>query len=267
MRVQLEILFGTLLLFITTAILIVVGLREDERMVEFEQYQEAQRIEVGAKLFETNCRGCHGLRGEGIPNLAPPLNDAHFFTQRLGEVGWQGDLEDYIIATVSSGRQVSTRPELYPGAGSPAMPTWSERYGGPLEEEQIESLAAFILNWEATAIGGAELTLLPTPTPSAAFSDDPVVRGQAVFEVNGCGACHTIDGISVGAVGPSLSSIGKLAEDRVQDLSAEEYLRQSIINPSDFLVEGYDDLMIKTFRDSLSDSQIDDLVAFLLAQQ
>ena len=94
MRSQLEIFFGILLLVITTVILVYVGLNEETRMQEFEQHQAAQKIEVGADLFEINCRGCHGLRGEGIAGLAPPSNDAHFFTQRLGEVGWQGVLEE-----------------------------------------------------------------------------------------------------------------------------------------------------------------------------
>ena len=156
-RVQIEIFLGTFLIALTGAILLYVGLNEETRMAEFEDYQAAQQIEVGAELFEINCRGCHGLKAEGIAGLAPPLNDAHFFTQRLQEVGWQGSLEDYIIATISTGRQVSTRPELYPGSGSPAMPTWSERFGGPLRDDQIQALAAFIMNYEATATGDVEL--------------------------------------------------------------------------------------------------------------
>lgn len=267
MRTQIEIFLGVLLFIITTVILIIVGLNEEDRMSEFEQQQSAQNIEVGAELFENNCRGCHGLRGEGIPGLAPPLNDAHFFTRRLDEVGWQGSLEDYIISTVASGRQVSTRPDQYPGAGSPAMPTWSDKFGGPLRDDQIQSLATFIMNWEATAVGDAEIALLPTLTPSAAESQDPVVRGQAVYESSGCGACHTLGGLSAGIVGPPLTNIGTIAADRVADLTAEEYIHQSIVDPSAYLVEGYEDLMLKDFAESLSGTQLDDLVAFLLAQQ
>ena len=267
MRIQIEIILGIFLLIIATGILIVVGVNEEDRMSEFEQQQKGKQIEIGAELFEINCRGCHGPRGEGIPGLAPPLNDAHFFTRRLDEVGWQGGLKDYVIATVSSGRQVSTRPDLYPGSGSPAMPTWSDRYGGPLRDDQIQALATFIINWESTAIGDAEISQLPTLTPSAADSADPVVRGQAVYLNSGCGACHVIEGVSVGEIGPPLSSIGLTAADRVSGLSAEEYIRQSIVDPSAYLVDGYDDLMLKNFADSLSGTQLDDLVAFLLAQQ
>jgi mono/diheme cytochrome c family protein len=264
-RVQLEISLGMLLILITGAILIFVGLNEEQRMAEFELHQQAQAIELGAELFEINCRGCHGLQGEGIAGLAPPLNDAHFFTNRIAEVGWQGGLEDYIVATVSTGRQVSTRPELYPGSGSPAMPTWSEQFGGPLREDQVVALAAFIVNWEATAMGDVELADIQPAAELAAESDDPVERGLAVYNTSGCGGCHAIDGISVGAVGPALSQIATVADTRVDGVSAEEYLRQSIINPTAYLVEGFDDLMLKTFADTISESQFNDLIAFLLS--
>ena len=81
----------------------------------------------------------------------------------MGEVGWAGTLEDYIVSTVSTGRTVSTRPELYVGGGKPAMPAWSQQFGGPLREDQVRNLATFILNWEATALGDVELAELPTP--------------------------------------------------------------------------------------------------------
>lgn len=266
-RMQLQILVGTFFALASGVILIVVGLSEEQRMSTFEDYQAAQSIEVGAALFETNCRGCHGLQGEGIPGLAPALNDANFFVNRLNEVGWEGSLDDYVVATISTGRQVSTRPDLYPGAGKPAMPTWSEKYGGPLRDDQVRNIAAFIMNWEATATGDVELARLPTPTPSAADAEDPVARGRVVYDTSGCGGCHTIEGISSGAVGPPLTEIGTVGGTRIDGLSAEEYIRQSILEPSAYLVEGYDDLMVKTFGDTITDDQLSDLIAFLLAQE
>ncbi len=266
-RVQLEIFFGMILITITGAILIFLGINEEQRMAEFDKFQAAQKIEVGAELYEINCRGCHGLQGEGVLGLAPPLNDAYFFNGRLAEVGWQGDLEDYIIATVSTGRQVSTRPEQYPGAGTPAMPTWSDRFGGPLRADQIEALAAFIINWEATAKGEVELAEIPSAIPGIEDLDDPLARGLALYNASGCAGCHAITGISVGAVGPDLTTIGTTAAARVEGYTAEEYIRESIINPSAYIVEGYDDLMLKTFVETISEGELDDLVAFLLAQE
>jgi len=118
---------------------------------------------VGAELFEINCSGCHGKQGEGIPGLCPPLNDKYFFESRLSDVGWSGTLEDYIVATVASGRLNSTRPKLYAGQGTPAMPAWSEEFAGPLREDQIRSIATFVLNWEPTAPDRSVAPVAPGP--------------------------------------------------------------------------------------------------------
>jgi len=266
-RLQIEIGLGIFLVLVTSFVLIAVGLNEEERMAEFTKAQDAQAIEIGATLFETNCSGCHGSQGKGIEGLCPPLNDAHFFTNRLREVGWSGALDDYIVSTVSSGRMTSTRPNEYAGQGSPAMPAWSDEYGGPLREDQIRSIAAFVMNWEATAVEGVTLEELATPTPSAEEITDPVARGQRVFLDNGCGGCHIIEGLSSGTVGPELTLIGEVAGTRIEDFSAEDYIRESILFPNAYIVERYpQDVMPKTFGETLEEQALDDLVAFLLAQ-
>lgn len=265
-RIQIEILLGTVLVALTTFVLLVYGLNEEQRMARFAVQQQAQAIEVGASLFEINCSGCHGLKGEGIPNLCPPLNDRHFFTERLKEVGWPGALEDYVVATVSSGRLSSTRPDQFPGQGVPAMPAWSEHYGGPLRDDQIRDLAAYILNWERTALEQVVLEELATPTPSAEELADPVARGRQVFLARGCGGCHTVEGLSAGVVGPNLTQIGTAAETRLPGTPAEDYLRESILNPSAHVVEGFqDNIMPKNFDEQLDEAQLNDLIAFLLS--
>jgi mono/diheme cytochrome c family protein len=164
-RVQIEITLGIILIAATATILIIIGLNEENRMQRFAMAQSAQSIEVGAELYEINCSTCHGLRGEGIPGLCPPLNDEYFFNERLADIGWSGTQTDFIISTISSGRVVSTRPDQYFGGGRPAMPAWSEHYGGPLRDDQIQVIAAFIMNWEATA---GEVVAQPT------LPDEPV---------------------------------------------------------------------------------------------
>jgi hypothetical protein len=46
-------------------------------------------------------------------------------------------------------------------------------------------------------------------------------------------------------------------------MSAEEYLRESILSPSTFIVEGYEDRM-HSFRYTLNDADVNSLIAFLL---
>ncbi len=267
-RTQLEILLGLVLVSIAVVVIIYVGFNEEIRMAEWTQSHKAGSIEVGASLFETNCSGCHGIKGEGIAGLAPPLNNRSFFTQRLQEVGWQGTLEDYIVATVSTGRPVSTRPDQYVGGGKPAMPAWSQEYGGPLRDDQVRDLATFVLNWEATALGEVALAELPTPTPGAEEAADPVARGQQVYTSAGCAGCHTIEGISNGVVGPNLTKIGETAASRKDGVSAEDYIRESVLNTNAFLVEGFQpNIMPQNYGQQLSNRQLDDLIAFLLAQK
>ncbi|MFQ5873912.1 MAG: c-type cytochrome, partial [Dehalococcoidia bacterium] len=80
-----------------------------------------------------------------------------------------------------------------------------------------------------------------------------------------CNVCHSLDG-TVG-LGPSLQGIASKAVTRVSGLSAEEYIRQSILDPAAFLVEGFSPVMPLDFGDTLTDQQLDDVVAFLLTQQ
>lgn len=94
-------------------------------------------------------------------------------------------------------------------------------------------------------------------------------NGEALFNSGGasgipCLTCHTLDGTPL--VGPSLDGIGERAATRVEGVSAEDYIRQSIVSPSAYIVEGYSDSMNKTYPESLTEQEIDDLVAFLLSQ-
>ena len=266
-RVQLEIVLGTILVLLSTAIVVILGVQEPQRLADYEVQQRAELIEFGASVFTINCTRCHGSQAQGITGIAPSLRDEFFFTERLADVGWQGGLEDYIVSVVTTGRQISTRPQLYAGATgtSPVMPTWSEKFGGPLRDDQIRAVAAFIMNFEPYALGQ-----VATVEPLVPLADEstPEGRGQAVFLQAGCNACHTISGISTGNIGPVLDGLVGRAGSTVSELTAEEYIRQSILEPGTYVVEGFaDGIMPQTFGTTLTEEQINDLVAFLLTLQ
>ena len=111
-RTQIEIALGAIFVAISLVILLIVGFRENSMLTSIEEMQLAEAIETGAKTFQANCSRCHGENGQGL--IGPPLNDAHFFTARMTEMGWEGTLKDYIIATVATGRPISTRPDKWP---------------------------------------------------------------------------------------------------------------------------------------------------------
>lgn len=102
----------------------------------------------------------------------------------------------------------------------------------------------------------------PAPTPVQVV---PWPQGAQVFLAKGCGACHTVRGLSgaVGAIGPDLSGIVRVATGRVAGLSAEGYIRQSIEDPAAFIVPGYPPLE-PPLRGNMSDLEFENLVAFLL---
>jgi mono/diheme cytochrome c family protein len=86
-----------------------------------------------------------------------------------------------------------------------------------------------------------------------------VLEGQA-----GCVTCHSLSPGQV-IVGPSLANIGADAGTRVEGLTAEAYLEQSIVDPSAYVVDGFDDgQMPSVWGDVLSDAQIGALVDYLL---
>jgi cytochrome c2 len=114
----------------------------------------------------------------------------------------------------------------------------------------------------------------PVPTVDPLEIGDPE-NGAKLFETGGelayfgCVACHTLDGSEADTIkhgGPSLLGISERAGSRVADTSAEDYLRESILDPSAYVVEGYGNDMEKAYRYLLSEDEINDLIAFLLTQ-
>ena len=248
---------------LSSVLLLRYASQESNRMAQYELFQEAERTEVGAELFQQNCTRCHGTNAEGT-TLAPCLRCDEFFNERAAAMGWVGSLEDYITYTISNGRTVSSRPEEYPGGGDPAMPIWAEQYGGPLREDQIQAITTFLMNYEDYALG-----VLATPVPLeplSSMADDPIARGRFVFLSNDCRDCHAISGLSVADDCPSLDGISQRAAMRVEGYSAEEYIRESILFPAAFKVEVEKDVVMPpNFGEKLSPQQIDDLVIFLLS--
>jgi cytochrome c2 len=279
-RLQTSILFGIIFALVTSAIIVFYGLGETERMAAYQASASARAIEGGAEIFQDYCARCHGTQGEGIIGICPPLNDRYFFDNRLKEVGWSGTQTEYIIATVSSGRLVSTRPQLYPGAaapGQPAMPSFVETFGGPLRLDQVNDVAAFIMNWQSTA---EQISAVPTPSGPLAGSDinkelpegDPAA-GEAMTVSLGCTACHI-----AGTAGPpwpptaDVPGIGERALERYTQsdytgaaATPEQYLFESIVAPNAYLVPPFaSGLMPTTYSALLTEQDMADIIAYLL---
>lgn len=101
---------------------------------------------------------------------------------------------------------------------------------------------------------------------------DLVAQGQAIFSGSGgCMACHAVEGIASGMLGPDLTHIGTEAATRKPETSAHDYIAESITEPEAFVATGVEranpGIMTSALTSSLSDSDVEALVEFLLAQK
>jgi len=101
-------------------------------------------------------------------------------------------------------------------------------------------------------------------TQLATVSADPVVRGQSDYAKYGCKACHTIDGTKL--VGPTFKGIyGSQVqfEDGSSAVVDDAYLIESIREPGKRIVQSFPNAMPANIGKDLTDSQIQDLIAFI----
>ena len=120
----------------------------------------------------------------------------------------------------------------------------------------------------AQALTGAR----PTPTSRAAapINAETITAGRELFVGGGgCSACHAIDDVAQGLLGPELNGIATVAEGRIAGYTAEQYLWESIVDSCAYTVEDTDcNLMLNVMSTIvLSDADVDALVAFLLQQR
>ena len=103
-------------------------------------------------------------------------------------------------------------------------------------------------------------------TPQAASASEgsapESVEGQTVFLTKGCTGCHSRAGVSEGFIGPDLTDLADRAGDRVEGLTAEEYVRQSVLDPQAHIVSGYGGQMPVLPVDA---TELDALVEYLLS--
>ncbi len=102
----------------------------------------------------------------------------------------------------------------------------------------------------------------PAPPPAPAPAGN-AAAGKAVFAANGCAACHTFRPAGAnGMIGPDLDHVAVDAK-KANRGSLVQYVTESIVNPSAYIVPGFSDQMPKGFGQKLTKTQLADLVAFV----
>lgn len=96
-----------------------------------------------------------------------------------------------------------------------------------------------------------------------AAAASPVERGKALFESSGCLGCHSVDGSA--KVGPTLKGVFGRRVQLVDGRSVtadEEYLRESIVEPNEEVVKGFQPIM-PPYQATLKDDDLAAVIAYL----
>jgi cytochrome c oxidase subunit 2 len=92
----------------------------------------------------------------------------------------------------------------------------------------------------------------------------PVEWGAKLYSSRGCNNCHSIDGTKI--QGPTFKGLWAKGTETLADGSSvkidENYIRQSILEPSTQIVQGYPNVM-SSYAGQLRDDDIDAIIAWL----
>ena len=214
---------------------------------------------------------------------------------RLAQVGWGGDLHGYVVTTLIHGRPGSLN--VWPNSAG-GMAAWSQTAGGPLREDQLEDIAAYILNWDkggawtqedfiavqqyGKPLADGSLPSEPPPPPVGdnvegilqRWADEGIVgsavSGADLYENEyKCSDCHRAGASAPDTIGTwTRIQTERLTQPRFAGYSGEMYLIESIVQPNAYLVDGYNSgVMPENFGIRMENQHLADMIAFLMTQE
>jgi mono/diheme cytochrome c family protein len=185
--------------------------------------------ERGATLFAENCAVCHGADGRG--RIGATL------TRDFPAI----DVDAFLRQTIASGIEGSR------------MPAWAEANGGPLSNQAVADVAAYV-----EALSGGAMPAAPAPTiaPVTVVAPPDVSgnasQGAAVFAQN-CAVCHGARG--EGRIGATLAK-------QWPALEPARYVQQTV-------EQGLDGSAMPAWLDAnggpLTQADIDNVTAYVLS--
>jgi len=143
---------------------------------------------------------------------------------------------------------------------------------GSSGEEIVDTTSTPVLAPSTTKTPGPPVgTDLTTPLPAGDAATGEQVYKRVVDELGqrfGCASCHSLSEGGRTLLGaPSFFGIAERAGTTREGYSAEEYLRESIVLPCEFLAaEQVICLMPRDFGERLDAQNVADLIAFLMTQ-
>ncbi|VAW67713.1 Cytochrome c oxidase subunit CcoP [hydrothermal vent metagenome] len=179
--------------------------------------------EEGKQLFDMNCMACHQADAIGKPGFAPSLTNKELLRTAS---------DKFFMSTIRDGRT---------GTGMPPF--------AHLGKKKIKNIVAFLRSHEKTPTQAKKIDAQPDSYGDA--------RKGGLWFTQICESCHGKDGEGYGAgvAGPAIGKSGFL--NKVSD----GFIRETIKN-------GRSNTRMRGFSGpgglaNLSDSEIDDIIAFL----
>ena len=184
------------------------------------------------------CGSCHALGRAGTAGQTGPES-----RRRLPDGLKDGINRDTVEGVVH--QQI-----LHPRKNS-TMPA------GPRDGRRREDVAAYV-GFAAGQPGEDEGALRQAGLAGAK-------TGDQIFTAAGCAGCHKLAKAGAnGNIGPSLDELAAEAGTMEPGKSAEEYVRESILEPGGVHCRGLQEGAMPSFEGRLDDKQIDALVEYLL---
>lgn len=194
----------------------------------------------GKRLFtgEGQCASCHVMERAGSGGVLGPNLDESFGPARRDGLG-EKTVEGIVRTQIDQTRRGSKMPEdLVTGQ----------------DARDVAAYVAQAAGMKGTDAGGLASAGQPL--------GDPTDEGKRIFNAAGCGSCHALSDVGTsGTVGPSLDNLA--AASPQAELSPEEYIKESIVDPKAYVVNGFPRDGMPAYDDRLSDEQVDAVVDYV----
>ena len=219
----------------------------------------------GQDQYEVYCTPCHGTLGDGqgiiMTGQYGYVPAPSFHQDRLRNIE-----DGYIYSTIANGirnmpsyaHQIKVEDRWAIVAYVRAL----QRSQFVPEEEIRQQYDVDLASLQEEFADQQQKEQAMAEAEAASGGEASAEQGEKLFISNGCQACHSIDGSD--GIGPSLQGVFGRTEQLSDGSSIEvdeEYLRESIVNPSAKVVEGYDPVMAP--YSFLSDTEIQSIIEYL----
>ena len=143
--------------------------------------------------------------------------------------------------------------------------TYAASNSTSVPREQVTVTKQATLRPAATTPPPATATSGPASAPSGDASAGETIFHDGKGSAPACVNCHAAEAGPF-ALGPVMTGISERAGSRIEGMSAEDYLHQSILEPGEFIVPGFRPMMPPTYGENLTEQDIEDIIAYLMTR-